>query len=571
MKNKILYIAIAAGLVGATGCKKFLDINSDPDTVQNPSNGSVLPQTLAAMPTALQSDGGLYVAKYIQNWLTGASANQNVYDLQGYSFSGGTMAATWNMTYYAQGNNLNYIIDNGKKLNQNDYVGAAMALKAWSFQHTTDYNSDIPFHDAFRPNTFTFHYDSQEEVYKGVDSLCREALVYLDKAIANPGLNTLGKGDFVYNGDVTKWKKFVYGILARNYHHLTNKSTYQADSVISFCDKAMASVNDDFVVPFDATINNNSNYFGTFRDNMGTLRQSNFIVRLLDGTALADTNIKANRDPRLAFMLVASNDTTNGNGGYRGVDPGQGDPNYALNSPTSYYVNGAPPTSGTALTNYNNARKKVAVAWGDSTYVNVSPGAFNNSTGKYLFQNKAPFPIMTYAEMQFIKAEAAMRSSTPNRTLAYTAYKNGINAHFDFINRSYNNVRGAANLYSTNPISAAARNSYLASANVAQNSGELTLTDIMLQKYIALWGWGFFETWVDMRRYHYLDLDPNTGKQVYYTFNLPTPLSTTNGGNPVYRVRPHFTSEYTYNRDELERIGALQQTYHTKEMWFSKP
>jgi hypothetical protein len=331
----------------------------------------------------------------------------------------------------------------------------------------------------------------------------------------------------------------------------------------------MGSAEDDFVLPFDATVNNNSNYFGTFRDNMSTLRQSSFIVRALDGTALAGSSVKANRDPRMALMLSASNDTTNGNGGYRGVDPGQGDPYYALNAPTSYYVNGAPPTSGTALTNYNNARKKVPVAWGDSTYANVSAAVINNTTGKYLFQNKAPFPIMTYAEMRFIKAEAAIRSN--NNGVAYTAYKEGINGHFNFINRNYSGVRGALNLYGLNPISATARASYLASANVKQSSDLLTRTDIMLQKYIALWGWGFFETWVDMRRYHYTDLDPATNLQVYNTFTLPTSLYTNNNGLPVYRVRPHFTSEYTYNRAELERLGVLQQTYHTREMWFSMP
>jgi hypothetical protein len=93
----------------------------------------------------------------------------------------------------------------------------------------------------------------------------------------------------------------------------------------------------------------------------------------------------------------------------------------------------------------------------------------------------------------------------------------------------------------------------------------------MLQKYIALWGWGFFETWVDMRRYDYTGIDPVTNKQVYNTFALPTPLYANNNGLPVQRVRPHFTSEYTYNRAELERIGVLQLNYHTKKMWFSEP
>ncbi len=563
MKIKSLFFLFIT-FTALISCKKFLDINSDPDTTQNPSNSSVLPQCLAAMATGLQSDGGLYAAKYTQNWLTAANANANLYDLHGYNFAGATMAATWNMNYYALGNNLNYIIDNGIQQNQLEYVGVALALKAWSFQHTTDYNADIPFYDAFKPNTFIFKYDTQEVVYKGVDSICRLSIEYLNKALTNTSISTLATSDFVYNGDLNKWKKFAYGILARNWHHLSNKTgIYNADSVIKYVDNAMLSVADDFVIPFDATVNANANYFGTFRNNMGTLRQSNFIVGLLDGSALAGDSSKAyNRDPRMAFMLTFSHDTTNGNGGYRGVDPGVGDPYSGLGAPSTYAV---------GSTNWVNARKKVATAWGDSIYANPSSAVFNHNTGKYLFKNKAVFPIMTYAEMQFIKAEAALRSTTPNYTLAHGAYINGINGHFDFINRSYGSIRGASNLYNNNPISVTARNAYLAGNNVKQVETDITLTDIMLQKYIALWGWGFFETWVDMRRYHYTDIDPATGNQVYHTFNLPPGFYVNNNNLPVYRVRPHFTSEYTYNRSELERLGILEMLYHTKEMWFSQP
>jgi len=94
----------------------------------------------------------------------------------------------------------------------------------------------------------------------------------------------------------------------------------------------------------------------------------------------------------------------------------------------------------------------------------------------------------------------------------------------------------------------------------------------MLQKYIALWGWGFFETWVDLRRFHYIDPDDitGTGQPVYKGFLLPQPFYSSNGGKPVYRVRPHFTSEYTYNYEELKRLGVLTIDYHTREMWFSQ-
>jgi len=264
--------------------------------------------------------------------------------------------------------------------------------------------------------------------------------------------------------------------------------------------------------------------------------------------------------------LSASHDTTNGNGGYRGVDPGIGDPYSALGPPYTYHTSaGVPPTSGTALTNYNNARRKVAVAYADTTYINAGINQFGAAGGKFLFQNKAVHPIMTSAEIQFIKAEAAFRKG--DKALAHASYLKGINAHFDFINRSYSGVKASASLGN---VPAASRTRYLAGANVKQNGDVLTLSDIMLQKYIAMWGWGFIETWVDMRRYHYTDLDPQGG-QVYKGFVLPAPLYNLNETKPVYRVRPHYTSEFTYNYAQLDSIGAFKTNYQTLEMWFSKP
>lgn len=574
MKNRFLIIiAFALFVMALPSCKKWLDINSDPDTTQQPANASVLPPLLAAIPTNLQTDGGLYVAKYIQNWLTHTVSNNNTYDYQGFTFSGGTMAATWNLVYFAYGKNLEYLLENAKKSKQNDFTGVGLALKAWVYQHGTDYHSDMPFYDAFKADSFAFHYDSQDVIYKVVDSMAREAIGYLNAAIDDP-TNTLSKGDMVYNGDVRKWKRFAYGILARNHNHLANKTgLYQPDSVIKYCDSSLAAVGDDFCVPFDATVNNNSNYYGTYRDNMPSFRQSNFIVKLLDGTTLAGSSVPANRDPRIAHMLSASHDTTNGNGGYRGVEPGAGDPYSALNPPDRYLLaNGQPPTSGTALTNYNNSRKKVGIAFGDSLYLNPSAGNFT-STGKYLFKNKAVFPVMTSSEIQFIKAEAAFRKG--DVATAYDAYKKGINLQFDFINRDYTSVRGSWSIYNTNPIQVSQRNAYLAGNNVRQTAATLTMSDIMLQKYIALWGWGFFETWVDMRRFGMYDYDDPTTMdpflEVYKNLSPLTQIDARNNRKYAQKVRPHYTSEWTYNRAELDRLGILQNNWHVTKMWFTEP
>ena len=547
MKNLFKLFILTAVLISSVGCKKYLDINSDPDTPQFPDASSVFPAMLSAIPRGTQYDGR-FVSRYIQNF--GQNTTDYVWDLHGFTGYPGASDAggdIWRQCYYGLGANLNYIINEGVKKGQWDYVGAAYALKAMMFQMTTDMHGEIIFKDAFKENTSSFAFDSQESVYKGVDSLCRIALGYLSRTDLSTSNSALSKGDFVYSGDKAKWIKFTNGLLARNFHRLTNKASYKADSVIYYADLALASGADDFLVPFDASKNDDSNFFGTFRDNLGSFRQTKFVVAMLDGTALAGVSNPANRDPRMKQMLSASGDTTNGNGGYRGVDAGLGDP---LNSSTT-----------SAL--------RVASPFGDATYGNPSAARFDPSRGKYLFRDKVVHPIMTYSEMQFMKAEASFIKSGAN-AIAYTAYLNGINGHFAFINRS-TFPRSNTPMFTNAAITTAEQTSYTNSANVKKTAATLTLTDIMLQKYIALWGWGFLETWVDMRRYHYTDLDPTTALPVYKGYQIPTKVATTNpGGKLATRVRPRYNSEYVWNFPQLEAIGATLPDYHVKEMWFSQ-
>ena len=120
---------------------------------------------------------------------------------------------------------------------------------------------------------------------------------------------------------------------------------------------------------------------------------------------------------------------------------------------------------------------------------------------------------------------------------------------------------------------------YLANPAVVPAAGALTLTHIMLQKYIALYGWGVQETWTDMRRFHYTETDPVTTKQVYADFAPPsgTFLFPSNNGKFVYRCRPRYNSEFLYDIPSLKLVGALDGSasqvvdYHTLECWNTKP
>ena len=85
------------------------------------------------------------------------------------------------------------------------------------------------------------------------------------------------------------------------------------------------------------------------------------------------------------------------------------------------------------------------------------------------------------------------------------------------------NARNTDDGQTPTQITAAEKAAFLADPDDrADRPDALTLTQIMSQKYIAQWAWGHNELWMDMRRYHYTDIDPASGKQVFPGFAPPT-------------------------------------------------
>ena len=549
--KKILYFICLTVLVSSLfGCKKYLDINSDPASPSVPSLPSLLSPAQAAMSRTLIFDAR-GTGAYTQFWSN--TGVQEAYDIHNAN-QGGSGAGNqgWRDIYQLQGPSINLMIQQGIQNEQWDYVGVAFALRAWGFQYLTDMHSDIVFKQAWEPNRVFFDYDDQETVYKGIDSICRQALVYLSRTDGKVNQSQLGRGDIIYQGNRDRWIRFVYGLMARNYHRLSNKANYKADSVIRYVDLSLASNADNTFVPHSATRNDDTNPMGPARDNFSVRRQSRFIVQLMDGTILRGNSNGASRDPRIRGMLSVSPDTsfisptmTALNGGYRFLLPSVG---YSLGSVGS-----------------TTFRRGPATVWGDSAIANPAIANFADRTvGKYLFRNNAPLPVMTYHELQFIKAEAALLKR--DKGTAFIAYQNAIKSHFDFVNA----MNSGTNNY--NPISATERTSYLTSPAVKQTASALTLTDVMQQKFIGNWGWNFLEQWCDMRRYHYYDTDPETSLPVFNGFQPITFFSAFNGGpNLAYRVWPTNFSEFDWNKEALRKIGALNTNYHTLEMWFSQP
>lgn len=545
----ILSVITTTTVVVLTACTKKIDeAYANPNANVKQPIELLLPNVLSNMVISFTANGsnygpqndGQYVGRYVQFWATNTAGNQ--YDLMGQTTTNSTAAAAdiggshWASHYYGMGQNVSRIIEWGTEEKKWDYVGVAHLARAYGWLTTTDMHGEIIVKDAFNTSKLVFEYDDQAAVYEEVKKECWMAIDYLSRTGDGVNAANLAKGAayFSYKGDVAKWKKLAYGILARVYHRTTNKASYQPDSVIKYCDLSILDNADNAYALFSGGNKSEYNsYYGPFRGNIGTFRQTKFIADLMSG---ANTAFPGVADPRAWYII-----RENVNGTFKGIRPGKGQETASL-----------------------PANDQPQNFWG---------GAYNTTTGsdanaRYIFRDAMPWPVMTAAEIHFMKAEALYRKGAGSRNAAWQEYQLGIRRSMEMLLADYN-----ANVPVARQLNPTIINNYVNDPAVKQTDVTLNLSHIMLQKYIAMYGYGILETWVDMRRYHYTDTETATGLQVYRDFTPPAlaELFVNNNQKYVYRNRPRYNSEFLYNIDALTKIGALSLDYHTKEQWFSQP
>jgi hypothetical protein len=549
----ILSVIAATGVVVFTACTKKIDeAYANPNANVKQPVELILPNVLANMAISFTAQGsnygpqndGQYVGRYIQFWATNTAGNQ--YDLMGQTTTNSTAATSdiggshWASHYYGMGQNITKIIEWGTEEKKWDYVGVAHLARAWGWLSTTDMHGEIIVKDAFNTSQLVFEYDDQATAYEEAKKECWMAIDYLSRTGDGVSATNLAKGAsyFSYKGDAAKWKKMAYGILARIHHRTTNKSTYKADSVIEYCNRSLLNNGDNAYVLFGGgTASQNYSFYGPFRANIGTFRQTKFVADLMSG---ANNAFLGAADPRAWYKL-----RENLNGTFKGIRPGKGYETASLpaaDQPFNFW--GGNTTAPTATT------------------YQITTGS--NAHARYVWQDAMPWPVMTASEIRFMKSEALYRSNKKQEAL--DAYTEAVKLDFDMLMADYN-----TNIPAARQLTPIIRDNYVAS--ITPTLANFRLYHIMLQKYIAMYGYGILETWVDMRRYHYTDMEPGTTQQVYTDFTPPAlaDLFVNNNQKYVYRNRPRFNSEFLYNIDALTKIGALALDYHTKEQWFSQP
>lgn len=229
--------------------------------------------------------------------------------------------------------------------------------------------------------------------------------------------------------------------------------------------------------------------------------------------------------------------------------------NYAYAGDTAYVSL----RSNSKLTG-NQTKEENDVYWYFSTTDALNAGAVG-STGSFQLRPVSDFEIMTYHEACFIKAEVLYRKGDKAGALA--AYKAGIKAHLDYMQKKLTAWKGQG--FSNPdmlPMDDSKIAAYLASDAVCQNAGDLKMSDIMLQKYVAM-GCSL-ENWNDMRRFNYgagniKDFGvvyPGMDRSVLFTGT--DKLKGTSKDDPKYwprRWRLPATLELSYNEAQALAIN----------------
>lgn len=229
--------------------------------------------------------------------------------------------------------------------------------------------------------------------------------------------------------------------------------------------------------------------------------------------------------------------------------------NYAYAGDTAYVSL----RSNSKLTG-NQTKEENDVYWYFSSNDALNAGAVG-STGSFQTRPVSDFEIMTYHEACFIKAEVLFRKGDKAGALA--AYKAGIKAHLDYMQKKLTAWKGQG--FSNPdmlPMDDAKISAYLASDAVCQNASDLKMSDIMLQKYVAM-GCSL-ENWNDMRRFNYSAgnikdfgvVYPGMDRSVLFTGT--DKLKGTSKDDPKYwprRWRLPATLELSYNEAQALAVN----------------
>ncbi|WP_153798908.1 SusD/RagB family nutrient-binding outer membrane lipoprotein [Foetidibacter luteolus] len=385
----------------------------------------------------------------------------------------------------------------------NPYYGVGLILKSWMFAQATDAYGDIPYSEAGKAKLeeiYQAKYDAQQDIYTGILADLKKA----NEVLATSSGATLG-GDILFGGgasSIIQWRKLANSLRLRYLMRISKKvdvKTQMQEIIGNTTTNPIFESNDDNAqLEYLAAAPNQWPLYGARVGSFDEFRISKTMVDRLKTLGDSRLNIFA----RPTQKSVAA-----------GTPEIQGIPN-GLSDVDALAYNGG--VQGVSRVGYTFACLVC------------------NDVGQAPPDPAAPRALlMTYAELQFILAEAREANIITTGT-AETYYKNGINANFEY---------WLAVVPSAYGLDIAMPAGYLEQASVAYTgTTQQRLEKIALQKWISLYFNGL-EAWYDWRR---------TGMPAV----VPGPANLNNGKVPIRYIYPQ--SEQTLNGDNRAEAVSRQ-------------
>lgn len=334
--KKIYILFLLTGL-SLSGCKKLLDVNTDPNRPVDVQPALILPPVELAVSDYLYAGNANLI---VQDFVQATAPNQPNPGTWNYLLINTKFDSDWYNAYVVCMNNLQLLNKKATASGNTNYTAIAKVLTAYSLDFSTDLWGDVPYSAAFNGTTnLTPVYDKQEAIYKTLQSLLDDAISDINKGYTiKPGTD-----DYYYDGDMTKWKKLAYSLKARYYMHLTKAPGYtaatQAALALTALTNGMVSDADDFKMTYSGVTGSESPWNLNFGPVTTKVLNETFVETL-----------RSRNDPRLSKMVALATGTGLYTGRRIGTDLGSLD-SYSL---AADYYGGV--TASTYLMSYNEAQ-----------------------------------------------------------------------------------------------------------------------------------------------------------------------------------------------------------------------
>ncbi len=229
--KRLLYLVVLLTIFSS--CKKYLDVNTDPNESTDAPPKVLLPTTSVGIAWLNGNNLGRAASILVQ-YNAGALGDPDDYDV--YRLEG-VFENQWNNELFPVIKNCRIIVSKTQETSP-VYAGIAKIQMAYAFSVATDLWGDVPYSEAGIGTMITKpRFDKQEDIYLGnpalgiqsLFDLVRDGLADLDKAsVTKPTTD-----DIIYGGDVGKWKRAGNTLLLKLAIQISNVKPEVTESVIS--------------------------------------------------------------------------------------------------------------------------------------------------------------------------------------------------------------------------------------------------------------------------------------------------------------------------------------------------